>query len=772
MTDAAANTGQQQSMDTSLSDIPMAVVRECARIKASDGVVESSVVFNVGKACGAAGISFIIETETLVLESDGNGLLDEEPLLFRWNSVGEIGRSAPSVRSARGDFPRYMGHLNPVHEDMPASLCLARVGLQPIYDRWGIEGVMTRLRSWLRDAKTGDLMRDGWDPVPVPSDGPLKWAFFDAKKFQELAATRREGGAGAATGVARIGNPDNGAFLVLNDASVFSADSPQYNSALYQEIDRRGRGDHVPWLFLWSDALAPTTDPVFGDWRTLGELREGLRLGGMGDNLSTAVGHILTGGCKCTNATGRRVLAVIVGIWRPRAILPNMFGLSEDGVARCLELKAFWVDMPIAGNFLDDSGTVMPVAADPVPSPELLRWTSGTPSFAPVGLIGCGALGSAVGEHLLRSGVDDIRVVEHDLLRPHNLARHAGRTSDIYVPKGAVLERLAKDVAASAFAANISTFAEDVNSISDEILAENLKGARLIIDATADERVRGRLATFCGTDGRQIVRTEIYNRGHLGVQFVTGQRNNPDLLDLYYLLCREALEIDAVADWLHALHSGGADADELLFGFGCASLSTRMPGWVVSQHAAAFMPIIIKGLCNELASGIGLNVLDESFHPAGWRWLEAAPMDVFAPPTAPDWSVHVAPAVGQYLKAERTAALPNETGGYLYGGWDAALKRIVVVEATGLPPGSKPEPGALKLGPAGQSPAERRILHRTRGRLDICGTWHSHPDSNADMSSRDRKTIDDCRVDDVLRGVPTLLMVVAEGDIRVHLQAL
>lgn len=59
----------------------------------------------------------------------------------------------------------------------------------------------------------------------------------------------------------------------------------------------------------------------------------------------------------------------------------------------------------------------------------------------------------------------------------------------------------------------------DVTKVLDDKLNEHFSGARLVVDATGGERVRGRLVTLCTTAEHQIFR-EIFNKGHLGAQFV------------------------------------------------------------------------------------------------------------------------------------------------------------------------------------------------------------------------------------------------------------
>jgi len=496
----------------------------------------------------------------------------------------------------------------------------------------------------------------------------------------------------------------------------------------------------------------------------------GLEAVGLREHLQKAIGAVLANGCTCKHAPGRQTLVVLVGIWRPVPLADNIFGLSADPVPRRLEIKAFTLEAPLRGNLVADDTLLRAVVADPMPGPALFRWVSGLPALGTPALIGYGALGSALAAHLLRGGADDALAFDADTVRPHNLARHAAEVADVYGLKVAHLDRAAGAAAVPDLKPKVRLWPSDVLKLSDQELAERLGGARMIVDSTADERVRRRLARFGACAGRQIVRAEIYHRGRLGVQFVTAASGEPGLVELYYMLCREAPSDEAVAQWLYDEHLAGPGDDELLFGFGCSSMTTRLPGYVVAQHAAAFMPTIVECLGGGAPTGIGLNRLDGAFHPAGWRWIDVPPFRRFVPQAAPDLSVRVHPDVVEFMAAERAKAASNETGGYLYGGWDLSLKNIVIVAVSDLPPGSTASATGLELGPAGHTARENRIALRTRGRLHLCGSWHSHPGESAGLSPKDEATMARFRADNVRQGLPTLLVVVAEGAVDAHLE--
>src|SRR5690606_6214904 len=89
-----------------------------------------------------------------------------EPIALLYNST-PMGYQLKAICSNRTDFHRSFPHLNPVKKEHPVSFCVARAGMTAIYDRLGIIAVLDKLENWFLDAKSGDLSRGGWEPVPV-----------------------------------------------------------------------------------------------------------------------------------------------------------------------------------------------------------------------------------------------------------------------------------------------------------------------------------------------------------------------------------------------------------------------------------------------------------------------------------------------------------------------------------------------------------------------------------------------------------------------------
>ena len=707
-------------------------------------------------------VRFVLETEQL-LERVTTPIHDNEPLFFLYQDATAVGVSAPAVWSGRDDFPRDIGHINPTPPDVPASLCLSRVGLQPIYDRYGIDGVMQRLVSWFHDAKTGQLMADGWEPVPFGENQLLTGGILDIAHFQNLAASQPPG-PGSAYGLARKLGKNLGEMVLFLALDNEPNPPPAALKGAKHQLDKELTGDavHIPWVFLWTDREAPIDRQFFGVWNTYEDIENGLSGTGLEEQFSVAVMNAVM--------TLGKPVALLLGVWRPQPISSTVFGLSEDETARRLELRAYVLECADGNNPIAPGGKVKQVLSSQLPSRRMLEFTSGNRAPSSAALLGYGALGSCLADYLLRGGIHHVSAMDKDIIAAHNIARHACTVADIGADKLTHLQRLATQL--SLFPDEIHTHLhkQDICTLSEEAFGRFAKGHNVLIDATADERVRRYLGRTTIPSGTRLVRTELYNKGRLGVLFSTGPGEGPTLLDLYYALCWRALDDEDIQLWLRGEAADGVSADEMIFGMGCSSPTTAMPKFIVAQHASAFMPWVLKAAAATLPPGVGINPLGEEGEPSGARWYDyGGSVMVLEPAQAPGWQVRLSPHASTQLRELREQNAPKETGGYLYGGWDFPLQQIYVVEVSPLPPSSKQSTTALQLGPAGYTRPEQRLSRRAAGKVARIGTWHSHPSSGAGMSARDQRSIDGFRKEDEKNGVPTLLIISSPEEDRAHL---
>ncbi len=763
---------------------PRNVEWEIARLKAFDIIRTDTVTFEVG--CDEKlRICFDIETDTL-LDADDSPILDVEPIVFCYETLEAVGRVAPNIYSGRSSFPRSLPHLNPNPANEPAWLCLARSGLQQIYNIGGVRDVVIRLTEWLSDAQLGTLHKDGWEPVPTMGYKESVIGRIDAKTLQNHAKSVPAGGGCYLVAELTFTN-GKVHFVAADGPPIELSNNEQFRRAqqlMGTEPDPSRPNLHtaIPAVFVWPNNDVIEEVPHFNLWRDMESLTQGLRDTGLYKPVAQyfseiePIFRILSpherphpeidhSGSKHAQTRDKKALLLIIGLWRPTILDPAIVGLSDDQEARKLELRVFYLERPANEGHWSHQTTVRDFYGLVPVTTELLAATSGELPLPSTAILGVGALGSSLAEFALRSGASNLIVFDQDILLPHNLARHSGIFDELIQKKAKIVGRQAYDLMTGV---NVSPFTDDICGLDDETLRQRCEGAALIIDTTADPLVRQRLSQLQGLDC-PLVRSEIFHRGRLGVHMATNLNGDENLNFLYHYLVSLAKDEQWVREWLAYEATEAFREEELLIGFGCSSKTTKMPCHQISAHASTAFALAKSFSQDEFsAPRIVLNRLGTDGLSEGSKIHIAPKVRVFNEANDLNgWNVVVSKDVVSKIQTLRSDALPNETGGYLFGGIDEAAMEIYVVEVSPEPPGTIASPTSLELGPAGRHGYEQTLARRTSNRLPLIGTWHSHPNGPG-ASSRDRETVSKFRAQDKKYGLPTLMMIVGNTGERVY----
>ncbi len=254
-------------------------------------IVDGSITYKV-LTDGAAHVEFKIKTDIL-MRNDSDLINDVEEISFIFESEDNIGKSAPTVYALRHDFPRHLSHLNPGSVISLPSLCLARSGLQSIYDTSGINGCLERLLDWLNDAKTGSFYEHGWEPVPSIKIEKCVLGYINPVELQEYAATHSNGG--FAFNVATLHFIGNGTDKLFIQAAtpLIDREAPEQIDCASQAM-RINKADGIPFhtaipsVFAWPPRSRIEEDTYFNRWQTMTELTTGLHQTGLYDAVSEA----------------------------------------------------------------------------------------------------------------------------------------------------------------------------------------------------------------------------------------------------------------------------------------------------------------------------------------------------------------------------------------------------------------------------------------------------------------------------------------------------
>lgn len=666
--------------------------------------------------------------------------------------------SAPQVRSNRMAFPRYLPHLNMVPDEEPSWLCLAREGLSSIYQRGGIPALLQRLSMWLRDAAAGRLDHDGWEPVP-------RWGFYSATLdiawFQKIAYSAKQTVSGRSLGNALL-------FLDKDTAgnTVIHAQLIPKNKAL-QKIWLNDPDDagiikrHLEidsfWYMAWGKRSEARTQRHNKQVSNMADLLEFAETAGCKDQVRIFLDVV----CGANSPASDLYYVILIGEWRPKQLIHTIPGLAS-GEARKLEITGFLVFIKAEGGKREiDSVYQLELRAEA--NPENLNKMSGFNSVPDnVVLLGAGALGSKVAEHLVREGAESLSIVDHDRFAPHNLSRHALTNEYLYFNKAKALSEFLRRINK---VVEVSPHDLNVANVPAGLFRDQIAGHKrgVLIDCTADLPVMRRI---CQSDNvMRTVKLEIADAGQIGLLLYEGRRRNPRIDDLKALIPYLGAEIPEISVWLNRAGDPVIDT-----GIGCASASMLMSDSRVSVHAANFMASvsrIVRG--EEFTPGIGIAIANQLGHLEKWIWFAEPSLSIFKVELDDSqWEVHIRDSAIKEVKLARDRSKPNEAGGYLYGSYDLASKTIYVVWAC-EPVALEKTPVSIKLPAAGISEDEVNIRHASAGQLRLLGTWHSHPDSSSEASTTDIRQFINDTIAYAANPSPHLLMIVGENNISISI---
>ena len=169
-----------------------------------------------------------------------------------------------------------------------------------------------------------------------------------------------------------------------------------------------------------------------------------------------------------------------------------------------------------------------------------------------------------------------------------------------------------------------------------------------------------------------------------------------------------------------------------MMGYSCGSKTTKLPAYKIDSHASTAFALAKSKLPNLSQPLIALNLIDSEGLALGTEIITPESIHIFHGNSTNGWRILVATDVLEKLHELRTLAIPNETGGYLFGAMDESAKEIYVVAASPEPPDTLTSSSSLQLGQWGKTGFEKTFMRRTRNRLPPIGTWHSHTASSAE----------------------------------------
>ncbi|HEX04376.1 MAG TPA: hypothetical protein ENH10_04380 [Bacteroidetes bacterium] len=653
----------------------------------------------------------------------------------------------PEVRALRSDFPA-TPHQNHIRPGEPASICLYFEPWSSVERSWTPQKHLNRILWWLSNTANESLHR---------GDQPVEQLYFQSRYKLVLPPDYEE----------KVN--DKALCLIVEPRLLRENDGRIIASSFISSEEASQRTD------LYLSCLALSLPPVVHGAveyfpSTLGQLHDQFERRGV--DLSSLVFEDIQRLADGNGLPETKELFTLL-------VLAIPLLRESDGELERLEHKAF-----VIGSSLGNLGvlcgilhfndgrywraplvggadqvlswrdlTVEPLEVLPSFTKGLARTASGIVGKGPNGVLaGLGALGSAIMNIWQRQGWGTWSLIDHDYIKPHNLARHTAYESQVGSYKVDSVQNLESAIypadrpAGKAIAGSASNFS------SDDVV-EVLNTADLVVDATTTLEFPRDLSLH--GIAKRAASIFITPSGLGSVLLIEDAGNSMRLDKLEPQYYRSLIN----SPWgeTHLVGSSG----HLWVGAGCRDISAVIPNEHVQLHASI------------LARQIRLHSEQPEANIQVWSCngdSGAVETDVIVPmpPIVVDlgdmrlvWDEGLRDRV-QELRDE---SLPNETGGILLGYFDLKLSNVYVVDVVSAPVDSQGSQTGFTRGVEGLQEYLRIVKHKTAGIVGYVGEWHSHPSQvSANPSSADMIQLtylaDELRAD----GLPALMLIVGEHE--------
>lgn len=664
--------------------------------------------------------------------------------------------TAPKV-FLRADFDRSHPHLQPGSSDsLPEPCLLDGVPREFIQARGGLINYVDQLVKWLERASEAKLIdpEQGWEPIRRDVITDIVWA--DSASLKDRVTDR----GGCDCYVAMWETPDiteSTAFTCLIDQSR-NKDPGTWIFKLQTRWTKKQHavGDTFA-LYAWPGSNYHGKLHVDGKYRpetvsTVQEMFERAEQFGCHIDLKRTV-HKLRQLLQRSQANRAVPIIIILAARRPCKLI------NSDS---SLEFSPYLTLVKSSKDLMEASQTpVRPMGHRDTVSAELLRHTSGTKVSpnATWSLVGCGSVGSKLALHMARQGTPPITVVDHDVLQPHNYARHTA------LPIMAGPYQFLGGKKSTSISANIESLSQETVDTPEDIVdllstgnVDNLCRSKneLLVNSTASSVVREALASIPWNneyDRPRMFEACLFGAGRFGYMSLEGQNGNPntgDLISEYYRCLLDKPEMSS------AVH--GSEADHIHIGQGCGSHSFVMPDAQISQFVAPFsiqLSHILSrpekhssGAIYFLERGVdGLSMTSSNVDIDPVKVIDGEHIN--APLTRLSNRVHI--EIERQIKARPGV----ETGGVIMGRYSAIGNVFYAVDLVPAPPDSQHTPNLFVLGTEGLREAIDTYVTTAGGSLYPLGTWHNHLQVS-EPSDIDRNTAVSMAEEKL---IPTLMLI-------------
>jgi len=340
-----------------------------------------------------------------------------------------------------------------------------------------------------------------------------------------------------------------------------------------------------------------------------------------------------------------------------------------------------------------------------------------------ISVVGLGALGSQLVLNLARQGFSNWKLIDDDILLPHNFARHG--LSALF--RGQMkAQALKQELDLILERPKVTPYCTRFDSIKDTKYRKMFDSS-IIIDSTASYSVFLRLA-YMEDIGQRIFSTYYTGGGLTSVLLSENKARTIRLDDIDLQIKIRGLE-DPIIKTIYRTR----ETNQLVYATSCSSQTSVMAQDLVAIHAG----IITRQIKEVIFTGsakVYINLLSEETHEV--KVKEFIPCNAIKTEIGA-WQFRISQSTIDEMNDYRNQKLPNETGGVLIGWINSFEKIIYVGKALPAPPDSVERPYYTIRGKEGLYNKILEIRQTSNHDLYYVGEWHSHPHNSSVTQSAD-----------------------------------
>ena len=364
-----------------------------------------------------------------------------------------------------------------------------------------------------------------------------------------------------------------------------------------------------------------------------------------------------------------------------------------------------------------------------------------------VALLGCGALGSAVAESILRAGASRLRLLDRGVVRPGLLVRQRFADADIGRGKVAALKARLDDLGLEC------EIDVDTGDLRTEVLDRLVDLApELVIDATASRAVARRLELELdeGRLGCPLVCMSVSAVADYGSVAVRMPDCPGGILAIERQTKLVALARDRSHPLVQAFWPDGAGGNHFLPEPGCSDPTFTGSAADIDHHAAGLLNVGLKRARDLAAYAASMDLVAPPWAdvPANAKRLLSYELDGVEVTVEKNrgYRTFIACTASKAMATERcriarVRSNKVETGGLLFGEIDDSHGRIWIDAATGPPSDSEQSSERFLCGTAGTAAMAEQHRETSGGSSRFIGIWHTHPVSRGRPSDEDMRAM-------------------------------